>query len=133
MKVLSPINCNPVCFYKAFTTLHLCLNILTFNFLAFLKYPDVPPDNNGSERAIRNIKVQQKISGQFKSKCPLELNVFFLASILSITPHLTIDAVPGRGASFSLEIPYGMRFVIKSRLLNEYELKHLPEVTTGIN
>jgi transposase len=35
--------------------------------LAFLKYPDVPPDNNGSERAIRNIKVQQKISGQFKS------------------------------------------------------------------
>lgn len=33
----------------------------------FLKYPDVPPDNNGSERAIRNIKVKQKISGQFKS------------------------------------------------------------------
>ena len=37
------------------------------NILAFLKYPEVPPDNNGSERAIRNIKVQQKISGQFKS------------------------------------------------------------------
>jgi transposase len=33
----------------------------------FLEYPDVPPDNNGSERAIRNIKVKQKISGQFKS------------------------------------------------------------------
>lgn|SRR5690554_3849437 len=33
----------------------------------FLKYPDVPPDNNCSERAIRNIKLKQKISGQFKS------------------------------------------------------------------
>ena len=34
---------------------------------SFLHYPDVPADNNGSERAIRNVKVKQKISGQFKS------------------------------------------------------------------
>ena len=34
---------------------------------SFLYYPGVPPDNNGSERAIRNVKVKQKISGQFKT------------------------------------------------------------------
>ena len=33
----------------------------------FLYYAEVPADNNGSERAIRNIKVKQKISGQFKT------------------------------------------------------------------
>ena len=33
----------------------------------FLDRVDVPPDNNGSERAIRNIKVKQKISGYFKT------------------------------------------------------------------
>lgn len=33
----------------------------------FLLYPNVPPDNNGSERAIRNIKVKLKVSQQFKS------------------------------------------------------------------
>jgi transposase len=34
----------------------------------FLRYHDVPPDNNGSERAIRNVKVKQKISGHFKTQ-----------------------------------------------------------------
>ena len=33
----------------------------------FLYYPEVPPDNNASERGIRNIKVKMKISNQFKS------------------------------------------------------------------
>ena len=33
----------------------------------FLDNPFIPPDNNGSERAIRNIKVKSKVSQQFKS------------------------------------------------------------------
>lgn len=33
--------------------------------------------------------------------------------------HLTLDVVEGRGASFSVEIPLGLRFIIQSRLLTE--------------
>lgn len=35
--------------------------------------------------------------------------------------HLTLDVTKGRGASFSLEIPLGVRFIIKSRLLTAEE------------
>ncbi len=38
------------------------------SIFTFLYYKNVEPDNNASERAIRNIKVKQKISGQFKTK-----------------------------------------------------------------
>jgi hypothetical protein len=38
------------------------------NLFTFLFIKNVPPDNNASERAIRNIKVKQKISGQFKTE-----------------------------------------------------------------
>ena len=39
--------------------------------------------------------------------------------------RLTIDAVPGRGAGFSLEGPEGMRFLTRSRLFTEAEREAL--------
>lgn len=39
--------------------------------------------------------------------------------------HLTLDVVKGRGASFSLEIPLGIRFIIQSRLFSDDEYKSL--------
>lgn len=41
---------------------------------------------------------------------------------------LTIDVVPGRGSSFSLEIPLGVRFLIRSRLFTESESQNLQPV-----
>ncbi|WP_421878718.1 DUF779 domain-containing protein [Marinoscillum sp.] len=41
--------------------------------------------------------------------------------------HLTLDITKGRGSSFSLEIPMGIRFLIRSRLLTESELQQLKE------
>ncbi|WP_116789086.1 DUF779 domain-containing protein [Flavobacterium psychrotrophum] len=43
--------------------------------------------------------------------------------------HLTLTAVDGRGASFSLEIPLGKRFMIQSRLFTEEERVDLEELS----
>ncbi len=37
--------------------------------------------------------------------------------------HLTIDVTPGRGAGFSLEAPEGVRFLIRSRLMDDVEVR----------
>ncbi len=42
--------------------------------------------------------------------------------------QLTVDVVPGRGSSFSLEIPMGVRFLIRSRLYSESESDSLSPV-----
>jgi uncharacterized protein (DUF779 family) len=43
--------------------------------------------------------------------------------------HLTLNVVEGRGASFSLEIPFGKRFLIESRLFTEEESDKLEPVS----
>lgn len=45
--------------------------------------------------------------------------------------QLILDVVPGRGASFSLEIPMGIRFVIKSRMFTDTELNQLMPIQRG--
>ncbi len=45
--------------------------------------------------------------------------------------QLTLDVVDGRGSSFSLEIPYGKRFLIRSRLFTEVEQEHLEPLAYG--
>ena len=42
--------------------------------------------------------------------------------------QLTIDVTPGRGSSFSLEIPLGYRFIVHSKIFTEEELLHLEPV-----
>jgi uncharacterized protein (DUF779 family) len=37
--------------------------------------------------------------------------------------HLTVDVVEGRGSGFSVEAPEGVRFLIRSRLMSQDELR----------
>lgn len=45
--------------------------------------------------------------------------------------QLTLDVTPGRGASFSLEIPLGVRFIIRSRIFTDEEMDNLAPVRKG--
>ena len=45
--------------------------------------------------------------------------------------QLTLDVVNGRGSSFSLEIPYGKRFHIRSRMFEDHELQRLEPLLTS--
>ena len=56
----------------------------------FMSYPDVPPDNNSSERAIKAIKLKDKVSGGFRS----EPGASRFAGLLSLTQTLRKQHLP---------------------------------------
>jgi transposase len=56
----------------------------------FLAYPDVPPDNNSSERAIKAAKLKDKVSGGFRS-VP---GAHRFAQLLSLTQTLRKQHLP---------------------------------------
>jgi transposase len=58
---------------KELNAFHKRMNKYKNYIFTFLHHNEVPPDNNGSERAIRNIKVKQKVSGQFKTQRGAEI------------------------------------------------------------
>ena len=45
--------------------------------------------------------------------------------------HITVDVTAGRGSSFSLEIPLGVRFMAVSRLFEEQELGNVAPAQSG--
>ena len=56
----------------------------------FMSYPDVPPDNNSSERAIKAAKLKDKVSGGFRS----EPGASRFAQLLSVTQTLRKQHLP---------------------------------------
>ena len=64
-------------------------HLFTFLFIA-----EVPPDNNASERAIRNVKVKQKISGQFKVEQAAQ-NFAQIRSIIDTTIKNGLNVLQG--------------------------------------
>ncbi len=44
--------------------------------------------------------------------------------------HINIDVTEGRGSSFSLEIPLGVRFMAVSRLLEDDEISNIRSVSS---
>jgi transposase len=56
----------------------------------FMSYPDVPPDNNSSERAIKAAKLKDKVSGGFRSAPGASR----FAQLLSLTQTLRKQKLP---------------------------------------
>lgn len=69
------------------------LNKYRNHLFVFLYEERVPPDNNGSERAIRNVKIKQKISGQFRSFRGAQ-NFVTLRSVIDTLIKQSLDILP---------------------------------------
>src|SRR5258706_8240347 len=56
-----------------------------------------------------------------------ECNFYMSADQFEYWKHtqLILDVTPGRGSSFSLEIPLGVRFLIRSRIFTDQEIEEL--------
>jgi len=67
----------------------------------FLYNEHVPPDNNGSERAIRNVKVKQKISTMFKTEQGIN-NYAIIRSVFDTCIKRKIDIFDSSKLNISL-------------------------------
>ena len=67
------------------------------HLLTFLEHPDVPPDNNGSERELRPTATYRKVTGGFRSNWGADLFV----TIRSVVSALRRDAASMHTKPFS--------------------------------
>ena len=105
----------------------------------FLFLEQVPFDNNASERAIRNVKVKQKISGQFK-KVQAAQNFAKIRSVIDTTIKngmnviLTLNLIAKFEFLFNdwlvtkkdkIEAEYTLRDINKPLGISEYRLTEI--------
>jgi len=85
---------------KKLHTLQKRLRKHRYSIFNFLIYPQVPFDNNGSERAIRNVKVKLKVSGGFRSERGAE--------IFSIIRSV-VDTIIKKGGDPLIDIAFALK------------------------
>lgn len=71
--------------------------------------------------------------GELDAGTPEPIPVWISKSQFEYWSHtqVTIDAVPGRGAGFSIEGPTGFRFIIRSRVFTDDEVENLQQIKVG--
>src|SRR5574344_217116 len=72
-------------FHEDFNTLKKGLMKCRNFIFTFLTDKNVPYENNGSERGVRNIKVKQKVSGCFRTDDGADIYILKSATIIQYT------------------------------------------------